>query len=213
MEGVAVRLPITAHEEHPWRIRQIAPDFTVEDVWALPAHGRAEDFAALVELVGRSDPGGSLPLPARALWWARERLGRWLDDDRASTPGTLGHHDTRVIPGTDETTLLDRLPDDLRGTVDHLAPGALPFTPLYLTGDEFAAELSNRTVHAVMHLAWVDLGGGDHAGRMAVYVKPRGRLGAAYMTVIKPFRYAIVYPALMRHVARTWADRRPTAQP
>jgi hypothetical protein len=37
-----MRTPNAVHEAHPWRIREIAPDFTVEDVWALPAHGDAE---------------------------------------------------------------------------------------------------------------------------------------------------------------------------
>jgi hypothetical protein len=39
---------------------------------------------------------------------------------------------------------------------------------------------------------------------MAVLVKPNGRLGAAYMAAIKPFRYGLVYPALMRSVEREW---------
>jgi hypothetical protein len=38
-------------------------------------------------------------------------------------------------------------------------------------------------------------------------VKPRGRFGQAYMALIKPFRYLIVYPALMRHIERAWTER------
>ena len=45
---------------------------------------------------------------------------------------------------------------------------------------------------------------------MAVYVKPRGALGHAYMAFIKPFRYLIVYPALQRQVAREWSERSQT---
>ena len=44
-------LPNAAHESRPWRIREIAPDFTVEDVWALPVHGGAEDFQTLLEVM------------------------------------------------------------------------------------------------------------------------------------------------------------------
>jgi hypothetical protein len=44
-----MRIPNAAHESHPWRIREIAPDFTVEDVWALPVEGGAEDFQTLLE--------------------------------------------------------------------------------------------------------------------------------------------------------------------
>jgi hypothetical protein len=41
---------------------------------------------------------------------------------------------------------------------------------------------------------------------MAVYVKPRGTFGRAYMALIKPFRYLIVYPALMRQFERAWSS-------
>ena len=57
------------------------------------------------------------------------------------------------------------------------------------------------------HLGWVDKGHGDHQGQMAVLVKPRGRFGTVYMDLIKPFRYWIVYPALMRQVERAWDNR------
>jgi hypothetical protein len=73
--------------------------------------------------------------------------------------------------------------------------------------DEFAAELSNKTVHGVMHLAWVDQGEGSYQGQMAVYVKPRGELGKGYMALIAPFRHAVVYPALMRQIERAWNAR------
>jgi hypothetical protein len=39
-------------------------------------------------------------------------------------------------------------------------------------------------VHAVIHLAWADQGEGRYQGQMAVYVKPRGRLGKKYMALI-----------------------------
>jgi Protein of unknown function (DUF2867) len=41
---------------------------------------------------------------------------------------------------------------------------------------------------------------------MAVYVK-RGQFGKAYMAFIKPFRYWIVYPELMRQIERAWERR------
>jgi Sigma-70 region 2 len=47
-----MRLPNAAHDSRPWRIREIASDFTVEDVWALPVHGGAEDFQALHAATG-----------------------------------------------------------------------------------------------------------------------------------------------------------------
>jgi hypothetical protein len=73
-------------------------------------------------------------------------------------------------------------------------------------------EIVNRTVHGVMHLGWVsDATGGGYRGQMAVYAKPNGLLGTAYMAAIKPFRYMIVYPALMQQIGREWRAR--TGQP
>jgi hypothetical protein len=60
-----------------------------------------------------------------------------------------------------------------------------------------------------MHLAWVDRDNGTYQAQMAVYVKPRGRFGRAYMAFIKPFRYWIVYPALEGELGRAWSRRRP----
>jgi hypothetical protein len=200
-----MRLPNAEHESGPWRIHEIVPDFTLEDVWALPVQGGADDFPQLLELGTSLDPANADSLPARALWRIRDRLGAWLDLGRISEPddGTQA----LPIPGTEQTSLAERLPDDLRHSPWDHDFGSLPFRPLYRTGTEAAAEVSNKTVHGVMHMAWVDQGGGRYRGQMAVYVKPRGTFGKAYMAFIKPFRYWIVYPALMRQVGRRWKAR------
>jgi hypothetical protein len=203
-----MRLPNSEHESRPWRIREIAPDFTLEDVWALPVQGGAEDFQTLLELMAASDPANAESLPTRILWRVRDRLGSWFHLGRISAP--VGRDDGAgklPIPGKDETSLTGRLPDDLLGTAADLHFDSLPFTPLYRTDVEFAAEISNKTVHGVMHLAWVDQGEGRYQGQMAVYVKPRGPFGKGYMALIKPFRYLVVYPALMRQTERTWNAR------
>src|ERR1700690_2491226 len=96
-----MRVPNAVHESRPWRIREIAPDFTVEDVWALPVHGGAEDFPALLTLLTSSDPAASKSLANRVLWRVRWPLGDWLGWDEAG--GDL------PIPGTSETSLADRL--------------------------------------------------------------------------------------------------------
>jgi hypothetical protein len=202
-----MRLPNSAHESHPWRIREIAPDFIVEDVWALPARGDAEDFETLLELMAYADPARAESLPTRLLWQARDLLGRLFSLGRISTPTEEGAGGNLTIPGTSETSLAGRLPEDLRGSAAGIDFGSLPFEPLYRTDDEFAAELSNQTVHAVMHLAWAEQGDGRYQGQMAVYVKPRGRFGQAYMALIAPFRHWIVYPALLRQTERTWNRR------
>jgi hypothetical protein len=129
---------------------------------------------------------------SRTLWTIRRQIGetlRWDGPESGLGP--------RV------RTLRERLPYDLRS-----APGpgfaALPFTPLYLLGDEFAAEFANRTVHAVMHVGWIPDGDGAYRGQLAVLVKPNGMLGAGYLAAIRPFRNLIVYPRMMRDLARRW---------
>jgi hypothetical protein len=204
-----MKLPNATHESHFWRIHEIVPDFTLEDVWALPVEGGPSDNERIVELMASSDPADADSRAVRALWRLRDRLGSWFNLGRISAPADGGPDGAGnlPIPGTSETSLSGRLPDDLRGTVADVDFGSLPFVPLYRTDVEFAAELSNQTVHGVMHLAWVEKGEDRYQGQMAVYVKPRGAFGKAYMALIKPFRYWIVYPALMRQVERMWVER------
>ena len=200
-----MRLPNEVHESGSWRIREIVPDFTLEDVWALPADGGPDDFPKMIQLATSLDPANAASLPARTLWRIRDRLGAWFDLGRISEPD--GGQTALPIPGTNETTLAGRLPDDLRNAPWYHDFGSLPFRPLYRTDREAAAEVSNKTVHGVMHLAWADQGGGRYRGQMAVYVKPRGAFGTAYMAFIKPFRHWIVYPALTRQLERQWEAR------
>ena len=203
-----MRLPNTTMDLHPWRIREITRDFRLEDVWALPAYGGPEDFQRLVSQTLASDPAETQSLPTHVLWVVRDLLGRVFGLGRITGRGEPG---PLPIPGTSETTLADRLPADLQGTAADLHFRSLPFVPVFRTDTEFAAEISNHTVHAVMHLAWVDEGDGRYQGQMAVFVKPRGRLGQGYMALITPFRLWIVYPALMRRIERVWGVSR-TAQ-
>jgi hypothetical protein len=187
-----MRLPTSAHTSRPWRIHEITRDFEVEDVWALPTPGGPDDFPRLVALVARFDPEQSGSRAVRALFALRWKLG-----------GLFGWDNPEGGLGTRVPTLRDRLPADLRER-----PGvpseALPFSPLYLTEDEFAAEIANRTMHGVMHLAWVPDEQGGYRGQMAVLVKGNGRFGAVYMAAIRPFRHVLVYPPMLREIGCAW---------
>lgn len=196
------QIPNAEHESHPWRVHEVVPDFKLEDAWALPAHGDAADFPLLIDLLTASDPAHANSAATRFLWRLRDRLGQWFSLGRISAPTNAGGG--LKIPGTDEVSLASRLPDDLRGSAADVHFASLPFQPLFRTENEFAAEISNQTVHGVMHLAWAERGDGEFGGQMAVYVKPRGLFGKGYMELIKPFRHWIVYPALMRQTERTW---------
>ncbi|MGH3645791.1 MAG: DUF2867 domain-containing protein [Micromonosporaceae bacterium] len=196
-----MRLPSTAHTSRPWRIHEIADDFRLEDVWALPTPGGPDDLARLVRQFASGEGSHRYSPVVHALFAIRWKLGALLGWDRPDA--SIG---VRV------PTLRDRLPADLRDA----APGpdlrGVPFTSVYLTDNEWVAETANRTVHGVMHIGWVPDEAGGYRGQMAVLVKPNGLLGACYMAAIKPFRYLLVYPALIRSIGRKWqlrADDRP----
>lgn len=195
------------HQRRPLRIHDLVPDFTLEDVWALPVQGEAEDFEDFLGFIGSFDPSETENRSARFLWALRDRLGAWLDLGEISSPVDPDGDGGLPIPGTGETSLRGRLPADLQDTTAGFDFDSLPFVPLYRTDREAAAEIGNRTVHGVVHLAWIERDGGRCEGQMAVYVKPRGAFGRAYMALIKPFRYLVVYPALMREVERGWEAR------
>jgi hypothetical protein len=153
----------------------------------------------MLEVIGSLDMAAGAPAVVRLLFGVRLAVGRLLGWDDAGSP--------LPIPDRTETTLQERLPPDLRGSAAASRLRSKSFTPLYQTEDEWAAELSNRTVHGLMHLVWIDRGGGRYQGQMGVYVKPRGRLGELYMAAIAPFRHLIVYPALMGQIERAWKQR------
>ncbi len=195
-----MRVPNAVHEAHPWVVAQIAPDFTLLDVWDLPAEGGAEDFDDFLAVMRELDPAEA-SLLSKLLFAVRRKLGAWFGWDE---------DEVRPIPGRSETSLIARLPEYLRGTADGTVVGAplkeagAAIVPLYRTDDEWAAEIGNATVHGVLHVAWVEQSAGRYRARLAIYVKPRGRLGRFYLALIGPFRHLVVYPALTRQIGRAW---------
>jgi hypothetical protein len=188
-----MKLPDAAHTTRPWRIHELTPDFRIEDVWALPTPGGPDDFPRLVHLAASLDPSQGSSRAVRTLFAIRWKIGE-----------LLGWDGPEAAVGSRVPTLRDRLPDDLRDAAAGPGSEALPFTPLYLLDDEWAAEVANRTVHGVLHLGWVQDETGGWRGQMAVLVKPNGLLGNAYMAAIAPFRHLIVYPRLLREFGRAW---------
>ena len=80
MEGGAeIRLPNAAHTSRPWRIHELTSDFRLEDVWALPTPGGAEDFPRLVHAIASGDASQNPSWVARALWAVR-----WAMTSRAA---------------------------------------------------------------------------------------------------------------------------------
>lgn len=190
-----MRVPNEEHTSRPWRIHEITRDFRVEDVWTVPATSQLDDFPGVVDVVTSYDPARSSSFAVRTLFAARWWLG-----------GLLGLDRPEAGVGSRVSTLRDRLPADLRDAPQPVFD-ALPFTSLYLLDNEFAAETANETMHGVMHLGAVPDGAGAYRVQAAVLVKPNGLLGEAYMAAIKPFRYLLVYPSLLRELSGAWEAR------
>ena len=201
-----MKLPDTAHTARPWRIHAITTDFRLYDVWALPTPGGPDDFPRLVRQLAVGDTAHNPSRLARILFAFRWKLG-----------ALLGWDDPQSGVGARVPTLRDRLPTDLRDGPTGPEFDVLPFTPVYLTDDEWAAEMANRTVQAVMHIGWVPDDAADDAGgyrgQMAVLVKPNGLFGKAYMVAISPFRHLVVYPPLMRGIGQGWQKGTERARP
>jgi Protein of unknown function (DUF2867) len=191
-----MKVPDSLHRARPWRIHELVEDFELLDAWALPTPGGPDDFPRLIDLFASFDPARSTSPMVRSLFAIRERLG-----------GLLGLDDDTAGLGTRVTPVGDRLPSELRSTFE-ASFNTLPVSPLYLTDDEFAVEIANRTVHGVIHFGWVHAEGETYRGEMAIYIKRNGLLGTAYMAAITPFRHLLVYPRLMRDIEGSWAESR-----
>jgi Protein of unknown function (DUF2867) len=191
-------LDTAEHTSRPWRIHEIAKDFRVLDVWALPTQGGPDDFPRLVRLMAELDPGRT-SFVVRSLFAIRFALGRLLGLDRPETG-----------IGARVPSLRERIPVEIRDTTTY--PDFGRFTPLYVTDDEFALEIANQTMHGVMHLGWVPDGAGGYRGQMAVLVKPNGLAGGMYMAAIAPFRHLAVYPLMLRDIGRAWRECVPGAR-
>jgi hypothetical protein len=187
-----------AHYAHPWRVHTLAPDFEVIDVWRFELQlepGRGFDafldtYWEAIHALERS-PLGRL----------RVAIGRVLGWDDA--PNTL------AIPGCTEHAVAERLEatDRARNRFAADEPSPLPVAqvkPVYRFEDEVLYEVSNDTVHALMHVSCAP----GASPELAVYIKSRGLFTRLYMAAIWPARYAIIYPSLMSLVERRWRDAR-----
>ena len=193
-----LQLPDSVHASRPWRIHEILPDFELQDVWALPTPGGPGDFSRLLDLMASGDPSKFSSAPARALFAIRWKLGE-----------LLGWDDPDDGLGSRVPSLRGRLPEDLRDGPPLPQFDTLPFESLYLTENEWAGEIANKTVHGVMHLGWVSdpEAPGGFRGEMAVCVKANGLFGRAYMAAIDPFRHYVVYPSMLRQISSRWSRR------
>jgi len=210
--GLAQNLDKKAHYSYPWKVHEIAQDFELLDVWEFPILAdktKNQDFSLFLKVM-QQPPQNSIAsffaikyLISRLLVYLRVYLGEMFDLDK--------NMNTLPIPGCKETSLKDRLSledqkKSLAETSDRGVDNKSIWRTVYLYENEMLTELSNDTVHALMHFGWVHKSGNYFTARLAVYAKPRGNLGVFYMKLIMPFRQMIVYPALMKDIKNRWEE-------
>lgn len=110
-------------------------------------------------------------------------LARWIGALRAERPGLA----SRALFGLRAAL----------GRLLGLDRGGTGFVPVYRERDEVLSRIANRTVVAFLHYSLA-----EGRPRLAIYVRPKGALGRAYMTLIEPLRRWVVYPALLAAGAR-----------
>jgi ankyrin repeat protein len=198
------------HYSHSWKVHEIAKDFELLDVWEFPLLAdktQNQDFSFFLKVM-RQPPKKSLSsffsfrhLIARFLVAFRLYLGEMfgLDKNINSLP----------IPGSKESSIKERLSIEdqkrsLAESSEEEAHNTGIWRTVYRYENEMLIELSNDTVHTLMHLGWVHKSGNFFTAQLAVYAKPRGNLGTFYMKLIMPFRHVIVYPAMMEEVKKRW---------
>ncbi|WP_433656430.1 DUF2867 domain-containing protein [Nocardia sp. CA-128927] len=189
-----MRIPIAVYTCRSWRIHDLADDFAVEDVWALPTPGGPDDLAKFAR---QFTSGGVSDPIVRVLLALRWKLG-----------ALFGLDESDAGVGARVATLRDQLPDDLRNGPRGPDFQSVPFRSVYQTDTEWVAELANRTVHALMHIGWVSDGADDYHAEMTVLVQPNGLFGEIYLAAIKPIRLFLVYPMLIRSIGRDWERTR-----
>ncbi len=170
-------------------------DVPIHDVWSveLPGGGAQrsiEDLRAIFALERVAETNAAV----RALFRLRLALGRWLGWDAES----------RKVAGL---SYADRLSEDDRAR-SRVAPGTPDgaFRLLYVFENEALSEISNATVHA-FSCQVLEPSDAGYSFHWAIYVRPVSRFTRFYMALIDPFRNRIIYPAILRHVRKTWIER------
>ncbi|VVB97485.1 Uncharacterised protein [uncultured archaeon] len=195
------------HFERSWKVNKIAKDFILWDVWEIPivaTNSKTENFQSFygiaLETFNKIQAKTTL---VSILFTLRFWIDKIFPLDR--------NINTLPIPGCQETTVKSRLnSEDLEkskaGKVLKDNNTDLEFRPVYLFDNESLHELSNDTVHGLLHVGWIKKNNNHYTATLAIYVIPRGIYGKVYLKLIEPFRRHIVYPGLMKAIKEQWQE-------
>lgn len=195
------------HPEYGWKVDEVALDFILWDVWEFPItanNSQTENFHVFEKIFWKGMNALTEGVSCTSFLMALRRcVSKIFPLDK--------NVNTLPIPGCRETTIKSRLHDKFPGegektvSFQDTVPEEI-FSPVYTFENESLYELSNDTVHALIHLGWINKEKSKYTATMAVYIKPRGIFGKIYLEIIKPFRHLIVYPEMMKKVQGKWRE-------
>ncbi len=193
------------HECLNWKIYEIANDFKLLDTWKLPIEvdlSKDIDLERVLDIIFQHHSNKDISdYITDFLFKLRKLLGNVFGWDK--------EQNTLPIPGCKEISLRERLqqyniPLTADSEMDFRDDNLVKFRSVYSLPYEKLMELSNNTVHGLMHYALVRKNGSIFIPQLSVYVKTRGFLGRFYISLIMPFRHLFVYPTLIKNVKRNW---------
>lgn len=178
----------------PLRVHALLHDIPLEDAWSIPLSGggagrTVQDLRAVL-VAGRE----TAPPVVQGLFRLRSRIGAIFGWDHQRHIHNGESYANRLSPA-----------DRARSLVPPGTPDG-SFRLLYRFEDEQLGELRNATVHAFASLSIRPTPDG-YLAYLGVFVRPVHRFTGLYMAAIAPFRRLIVYPALIRTMQSSWADR------
>jgi Protein of unknown function (DUF2867) len=197
MDGV--RVTPEEYRKIDLRAHSLLAEVPLHDVWAVDLVRRrgGRTIVDLREVMAKKDLRSANPA-VTLLFALRALLGRAFGWDRTPSHASEESFLNKLSPADRATSLV--------------APGTRegPFTVLFVSPREAIAEIQNATVHGFSVFALVER---PSCYRLywGIYVRPVGRVTAAYMRLIDPFRRFIVYPAVLRQISEAWSRREAAA--
>jgi len=207
MTTLAFKNPNQPHRTNEWLVQKLAHDFTLIDAWRSPIRfdeSKGDSLylfrkKALQPVLDSIISDASL---TGKLFRLRGVLGKISGDNKVVN--------TLPIPGCSETSLthrmgqIERKQHQSRLAFDMRSHINMRFRDVYAFPNEALSELSNSTVHALMHYAWIKDSDKYHKVQISTYVKYRGIRGKIYMKLINPFRHHVVYPYIYKIAYQNW---------
>ncbi len=196
-----------SHVARLWKVHNIAKDFALWDVWEVPiaaTNTQTENFQSFYKVtLATLKTMETKTTVVSFLFTLRYWISNVIPLDK--------NVNTLPIPGCTETTVKSRLTrEELEqsktGKAIQLNTTDLEFRPVYLFQDESLHEISNDTVHGLIHFGWIKKNDNFYTASLAIYVIPRGMIGKVYLKLIEPFRRYIVYPAMMKSIKAIWQE-------